>query len=326
MPKSPISSRRHLVTSLAALAAVLATPIAARRASAQMKHKRASEELRRLEGLAARLGARPRALEPRAGEAAEIEPDAFRNMKTRLLDLVDQLAELRGAQPRSAMQEASELLAQIHREERSIPSPLERAAVTRPPFESKIKSEYRELYDRCTIKGKYQGAVERDLERAVKNRDRYASVEQRTNVPWYVIGAIHNLEASFNFAAHLHNGDDIRTKTHTEPKGLPKNWEPPKSSKDWEESAYDALRHDGFAGSDDWSLARTLYLLEGYNGWGPRQAHGIHTPYLWSFSEHYATGKYDFDGHWNASLTSDQCGAAVLIKALQSAGHIRPPL
>jgi lysozyme family protein len=314
------SNRRQVITCLVASVAASAWL----GALAETRRRKHAEELRSLERLAEQLGGRPRALEPRAGEA--LEPDAFRNMKARLLDLVDQFAELRGAQPRSASEQASDLLRQIHREERSVPSPLERAAVTRPPFDADLKSEYRGLYDRCTIKTKYQGAVQRDLERLVNNRPRYATVEQRNNVPWYVIGTIHNLEASFNFAAHLHNGDDIRKKTHTEPKGLPKNWEPPKSSKDWEESAYDALRHDGFSGNDDWSLARTFYLLEGYNGWGPRQAHGIHTPYLWSFSEHYTTGKYDFDGHWNPTLTSDQCGAAVLMKALEKAGHIPVPV
>jgi lysozyme family protein len=124
----------------------------------------------------------------------------------------------------------------------------------------------------------------------------------------------------------LHNGDDIGKRTHTEPKGLPKEWAPPKSAKDWEESAVDALAHDGFTKNTDWSLERALYLLEGYNGWGPRQAHKMSTPYLWSYSDYYTHGKYDFDGHWNPSLPSDQCGAGVLIRALQEAGHITPPL
>ena len=191
-----------------------------------------------------------------------------------------------------------------------------------------LEAGYNQLFARVTQACRFDWHPERqaDMERVLKNRPRYDGVQGMTNVPWYVIGAIHNLEASFLFSAHLHNGDDISRKTHTEPKGLPKKWEPPKSSKDWEESAVDALAHDGFSVNKDWSLERTLYLIEAYNGWGPRQVHKLHTPYLWSFSESYIGGKYDFDGHWNPNVVSDQCGAAVLIKVLQDAGHISPPI
>jgi lysozyme family protein len=283
-------------------------------------------ELRRLENRAEKLGLRSPRARARAAEASDAEPEAFRNMKARALELIDGLGTLQGPQPRAAMVDAGALLRQIHRDERSVPAPSERAAVRRPPFDDTIKAEYRRLYEGCAIKAKYRNAVQADMEQVLKNKPRYDIVEGKTKVRWYVIGVIHNLEASFNFSGHLHNGDDISRRTHTEPKGLPKNWEPPKSASDWEESAVDALTHDRFTGNTDWSLERTLYLLEGYNGWGPRQAHRMHTPYLWSYSESYTSGKYDYDGHWNATLTSDQCGAAVLMKALQEAGHISPPL
>jgi lysozyme family protein len=247
-------------------------------------------------------------------------------MKARALRLIDDLAEMEGPQPRAAIGDTGAFLRQLHRDERSVPSPTERAAVKPPGFDDKIKAEYRALYNGCSVKAKYKSAVQRDMEQLLKNKARYDIVEAKTNVRWYIIGVIHNLEASFLFSSHLHNGDDISRKTHTEPKGLPKQWDPPKSSKDWEESAMDALAHDGFTKNTDWSLERMLYLLEGYNGWGPRQARKMNTPYLWSFSDHYTVGKYDFDGHWNSSLASDQCGAGVLMRALQEAGHIAPPL
>jgi lysozyme family protein len=283
-------------------------------------------ELRRLETRAQKLGARPSAMQPRANVAPDPDQDAFRNMKARALDLIDQLGDLQGPQSRAATGDAAAFLRQINRDERSTPNPLERSAVNRPSFDDKIKADYRNLYNGCSIKSKYKSAVQADMERLLKNKPRYDIVEGKTNVRWYVIGVIHNLEASFSFSAHLHNGDDISKKTHTVPKGLPKDWEPPKSSNDWEASAVDALAHDGFSANKDWTLEHTLYLIEGYNGWGPRQAHKMNTPYLWSFSDSYKSGKYDFDGHWNPALVSDQCGAAVLVKALQDAGHISPPL
>jgi lysozyme family protein len=323
--------RRSALIGAAAFAAGAAScpqrwPFALAQAAKSESENSLAVELRRLETRAQTLGTRPRSMQSRSNVPSDPDQDAFRNMKARALDLIDQLGDLQGPQSRAATVDAGAFLRQINRDERSTPSPMERSAANRPPFDDKIKSDYRKLYNGCLIKSKYKGAVQADMERLVKNKPRYDLVEGKTNVRWYVIGVIHNLEASFNFSAHLHNGDDISRKTHTVPKGLPKDWEPPKSSKDWEASAVDALAHDGFSDNKDWTLEHTLYLIEGYNGWGPRQAHRMNTPYLWSFSDSYVSGKYDFDGHWNSALASDQCGAAVLIKALQDAGHISPPL
>ena len=47
---------------------------------------------------------------------------------------------------------------------------------------------------------------------------------------------------------------------------------------DWASSAKDALRLLGFTGKTDWSLERTLYRLEAYNGFGYRRM-GVPTPY-----------------------------------------------
>ena len=105
--------------------------------------------------------------------------------------------------------------------------------------------------------------------------------------PRYFIGIIHAMEASFDFRTHLHNGDPLKAKTVQVPSGRPPVWNPPN---DWASSALDAITLADFADQPDWSLARTLYNWEGYNGWRSR-ARGINTPYLWSFSNHYGKGK-----------------------------------
>jgi lysozyme family protein len=141
-----------------------------------------------------------------------------------------------------------------------------------------------------------------------------------TGVPWHFIGVIHGLEASFNFRAHLHNGDfPLSRRTRQVPSGRPRVWLPPD---DWASSAKDALALLGFTGQTDWSLSRTLYRLEAYNGLGYR-SYGVPSPYLWSFSNHYARGKFVSDGKWNANARSQQCGAAVMLKLLHDAGEIK---
>jgi len=94
----------------------------------------------------------------------------------------------------------------------------------------------------------------------------------------------------------------------------------------WEESARDALALRDLGGDTDWSLAGTLYQLEGYNGWGYRRFHPhVLSPYLWSFSHHYGSGKYVADGRWSDSAVSRQCGAAVLLRRLAERGTVEFP-
>jgi lysozyme family protein len=58
-----------------------------------------------------------------------------------------------------------------------------------------------------------------------------------------------------------------------------------------------------------------LYLLEGYNGFGYRRR-GVPTPYLWSFSNIYESGKFVLDGKFDPNAVSKQCGAALMLKAV----------
>jgi lysozyme family protein len=145
-----------------------------------------------------------------------------------------------------------------------------------------------------------------------QNRNRYAAVGDPLGIPWYFIGVIHNMEASQNFKKHLHNGDPLTARTVHVPKGRPKSGTPPFT---WEESASDALVSDGLGTWKNWSLPGTLFVLERFNGFGYRPKK-IHSPYLWSFSNQYAKGKFVADGAFSPTAVSQQCGAAVLLRRM----------
>jgi lysozyme family protein len=182
-----------------------------------------------------------------------------------------------------------------------------------------LQDEYGRLYRKLSVRAERSDAVEWHLAMIRKSKARYESVGEQTGVPWYFIAVTHGLEASFNFRAHLHNGDfPLSSRTRQVPAGRPTKWLPPS---DWESSAKDALRLLGFTGQKDWSLTRTLYRLEAYNGFGYR-GYGVPTPYLWSFSNHYDRGKYVADGKFSFSARSQQCGSAVLLKMLADAGEL----
>jgi lysozyme family protein len=189
-------------------------------------------------------------------------------------------------------------------------------------FTNQLRDEYRDLFQTAKVKPERKELVEGIVNSLVAHKDRYKKAGKKAGVPWWIVAVIHDLEASRNFKLHLHNGDPLTHKTVRVPKGRPPG-QPPFT---WEESAADAMTFDGLAHAKDWSISHALLRLEGLNGFGYRNADiNIPSPYLWSFSQHYKRGKFDTDRHFNPTLVSQQCGAAVLIRVMVNDGHITPP-
>lgn len=152
------------------------------------------------------------------------------------------------------------------------------------------------------------------------NQARYETISKMAggSIPWQFIAVIHSLEAGLSFSKHLHNGDPLTRRTVLVPAGRPVTGSPPFT---FEESAVDALTMKGkeYHKETDWSLAATLYRLEGFNGYGYRKYHpSVLSPYLWSGSNHYTRGKYVADGQWNSRAVSKQLGTALLWRELSA--------
>lgn len=182
------------------------------------------------------------------------------------------------------------------------------------PTYEELKAEYLALWNELTIKAGKVAEIDGIVATILRNRARYATVEQATGVPWFVVALIHSMEASLNFRSHLHNGDPLTARTVHVPKGRPVSGNPPFT---WEQSATDALQFDGLTQIHDWPVARIAYALEGFNGWGYRHYHAdVKSPYLWSYTNHYVSGKYTSDGKWSQTAVSAQCGAMALLRRL----------
>jgi lysozyme family protein len=183
-----------------------------------------------------------------------------------------------------------------------------------------VSREYVDLWRTCVVGTQHRAEADRLADRIKANKSRYVAAGKPKGVPWHVVGVIHMLEAGGDFRTHLHNGDPLSARTVHVPKGRPRAGRPPFT---WEESASDALVFDGLSRWTNWTLPGTLFVLERFNGFGYRKASiNIHTPYLWSFSNHYTKGKFDQDGHFSATAVSQQCGAAVLLKRLVASGTV----
>ena len=188
-----------------------------------------------------------------------------------------------------------------------------------------LRQEYLALFGSIVMTQAQRSTASWYIARILGGKARYQSVSESTGVPWYVIAVIHALEGSCDFGTHLHNGDPLWARTTHTPAGRPVSGVPPFT---WEYSAIDALQYDGAASVESWDIARTLFFLEGFNGWGYRTGAGRNTtppmrsPYLWSLTQYYERGKYTKDGVFSPTAVSGQAGAATLLFRLREMGGI----
>jgi lysozyme family protein len=274
-----------------------------------------------LENEATRLGLRPSRLSLEAaadpaGPPPATADDLYTSGMPRLVSVIER-AETTNVE---LSDRAGDLLAEINATQHSIPEVFdEKRTPSRARDYAELKPEYTRFFASAALRPERSDLANWHAAALRQFRRRYESVTRATGVPWFFIGVVHGLEASYNFRAHLHNGDaPLSQRTRQVPAGRPKAWTAPY---DWEASAVDALKLMGFAGAEDWSLERTLYRLEAYNGFGYRKL-GVPTPYLWSFTNHYEAGKFVADGSFNPRAKSQQCGAATTLKLLTDAGDV----
>lgn len=144
----------------------------------------------------------------------------------------------------------------------------------------------------------------------------YVSVSEKTGIPWFVVGTIHQMEAGVSFTRHIHNGDPLTGRTIHAPAGRPKAM--PASGDfpyTWEESAIDALT--GYPPHPPkWDSGHILIFLEAYNGFGYRER-GLKSPYIWACTNNYKSGKFSSDGKYDPLAVSDQIGCAAILKLLE---------
>ena len=191
------------------------------------------------------------------------------------------------------------------------PEPLAEAPLNSTRF-AELEGEYQGFFEQCAVRPEFQPNVNYYVKRLRQGQAAYRQIEAELGIAWPLVGVIHAMECGFNFYGHLHNGDPLTARTVHVPKARPTSGEPPYT---WLQSALDALRLKELDRVTDWSVPHLLFLLEGYNGFGYRRR-GVPTPYLWSFSNIYTSGKFVLDGKFDPNAVSKQCGAALMLKAV----------
>ncbi|PBC21665.1 MULTISPECIES: peptidoglycan-binding protein [unclassified Mesorhizobium] len=180
------------------------------------------------------------------------------------------------------------------------------------------KEGYERNWERLEIRSNRASLVKKEAKRILDGKTIYTQIESRTGVPWWFVGVCHYRESSLNFGTYLGNGQPLGQRTTIVPKGRG----PFTGPNAFVDGALDALRLEGFVGASDWGIARTLFRLEGFNGFG-YHGKGVNSPYLYGGSTLYGppearAGKYVKDHVFDPNFADTQLGTAVILKALLS--------
>ena len=181
-----------------------------------------------------------------------------------------------------------------------------------------------ELYDTMIVKdniisnsgtvlvSNVEAIVKAQTDSMLANKTRYAGIARafvNPGLKWWLVGVIHQMECSQNFSRYLGNGQPLNQVTTIEPIGRG-------PFPTFEAGAIDALKLQNANDITDWSIDGVLHFLEGYNGYGYSKYHNMNSPYLWSGSNQYTSGKYVADGKFDANAVSQQVGVALLLKVI----------
>jgi lysozyme family protein/peptidoglycan hydrolase-like protein with peptidoglycan-binding domain len=181
-------------------------------------------------------------------------------------------------------------------------------------FES-LKAGYEKNWANLQIRPDRLAQAKAVAHKAINGKATYQQIQLLTQVPWQFIALCHYREADFDFDSYLGNGEALDRVTSLVPKGRG-----PFAT--FVDGAVDALRIQGFVGAKDWSIARTLFRLEAYNGFG-YHFKGVNSPYLYGGSTLYGppearAGKYIRDHVFDPNFDDPQLGTAVVLHEMMS--------
>jgi lysozyme family protein len=152
-----------------------------------------------------------------------------------------------------------------------------------------VREECRHLVDEVAVK-------------LIGNKPRYQPVTNAIGIPVIFIGPSFEREGSSNFNLNPAQGWPL----HSTSKIIPHNGPFP----NWFSAAIAAYKIDGLdkVGLSNWTWELLCYYGEKLNGFGYRDWHKMHTPYLWGGANIQTIGKYGHDGEFNSSLMDPQLG------------------
>jgi len=178
-----------------------------------------------------------------------------------------------------------------------------------------LLEQNKKRWEACKVYANKGPAFKSIADRITQNKAVYVDIENDLKklgftCPWWFIGMVHYRESNLNMDTNIANGQPFNKKTTIVPKGRgPFN--------SFKEAAIDALVECSphAAKNKDWSAAGALTKFEEYNGLG-YAAKGLPSPYVWSGTDQYESGKYVADHVFDPNVVDSQMGGAGILKFL----------
>jgi len=195
--------------------------------------------------------------------------------------------------------------------------------------QQKMENDYRKnkkLFENINYRKNMMRPLKKVATEMQKYKEEYFEpVAKKAGVPWELVAAIHYRECGNNFSkfnTYLHNGQKLGTPTTIVPKG--KNF--PNNKNGWISAAEDALINTvrvqeigtEFQYDNTDHLIKSAAIAELFNGPGYRKK-GATSPYVFSGTNRYSSGKYVKDGVFDPSEIDKQSGIIAIMTALDMA-------
>jgi lysozyme family protein len=170
------------------------------------------------------------------------------------------------------------------------------------PFDV-LKGEYSQLLAAMVVREECRHLVDEVAVKLIGFKTRYQAVSAQDGVPVVLIAPSFQREASSDFNLSPAQGDPWRRMSVH----VPAHRGPYPS---WLAAALDAYRINGLdkVGAGNWTWELICFYGEMFNGFGYRDIHRMHSPYLWGGTNIQTIGKYDADDEFNASHMDPQLG------------------
>lgn len=178
------------------------------------------------------------------------------------------------------------------------------------------RSRYESWINNAQIDPDEADKVAAALARAIRNRPRVEAVARQLNVPWTLLAAFVEREASGRLDRHPANGDSLKRKTVSDPAGLPRHVQPPYTYENCAEEEYAEIVRPA---NGVWTLAEMCHAAEHFNGIGYVKM-GVPSPYVVAATTCEEMGKFIADHKFSRSVEDEQVGCLALWIAMREAG------
>lgn len=184
------------------------------------------------------------------------------------------------------------------------------------PFDA-LRPEYSYLLSRMTIRPECVERVNATAVKILSYRTRFEEVSRANGVPLVFMGPSFYREADLNFTKNPAQGWPLSSRS----KIIPHNGPFP----DWKSAAIAAYHLNGLdkIGAGNWTWELICFYGELFNGFGYRDFHHMHSPYLWGGTNIQTVGKYVEDGKFDPLHMDEQLGIMPIAKQI---AHIAPDL